>query len=177
MKLRQFILLAAVFFVACPVLRAAAAPHLDQLLSEYHQARSDVLVKLNASYAAQAEALATQYKQARDPVRAKRAADFAAHLKSSIETNDLDGATRGDPGAGPLAILQADYARSRAENLRNVDTFYITTAQNLQRELLRKNDTAGASVLATFLEKIKPAAAPTHRSSSRQSTPATGKDQ
>ena len=65
------------------------------------------------------------------------------------------------PATEPLAILQADYAHSREENLRVVDTFYITNAQNLQAELLKKNDAAGAKVLATFLEKIK-TASPSH---------------
>jgi hypothetical protein len=163
MKLRLFVLLAAIllppFFAP---LQAAEAPKLDQLLSEYHKARADVLGKLNPNYAAQADLLAKQYKQARDAVRAKRAAEFAGHLRATDESNDLDGITGGDPGRDPLAILQADYARARDENLRVVDTFYITTAEKLQAELLKKNDAAGAKVLATFLEKIKPQSAAPH---------------
>ena len=163
MKLHLFMLLAAVFLLPIVTpLRATEAPKLDQLLSEYHKARADVLSKLNADYALQADALAKQYKQAKDAVRAKRASEFAGRLRDSDESNDLQGITAGDPGAEPLAILQADYAHSREENLRVVDTFYITNAQNLQAELLKKNDAAGAKVLATFLEKIKPEPATHH---------------
>jgi excinuclease UvrABC nuclease subunit len=163
MNPRLFFTLAAAWLLAVPTLFAAQAPKLDQLLAEYHKARADVLTKLNANYAQQADAMAKQYKQAKDTVRFKRAADFAARLLDSDESNDLQGIKAGDPGPEPLAILQADYAHARDENLRVVDTFYISNAQNLEAQLLKENNPTGAKVLATFLEKIKGSNAATPR--------------
>lgn len=162
MNPRPLLLLAAAFLLGFTPLHAAEAPKLDQLLTEYHKARTDVLTKLNASYAGQADALAKQYKQAKDAGHAKQAADFAGRLRDSDEKNDLEGVPGSAPATEPLAVLQTDYAHAREENLRVVDTFYTTNAQNLQAELKRKNDVAGANVMAAFLEKIKPADAPHH---------------
>ena len=162
MNPRLFLTVAAAWLLAVPTLFAAQAPKLDQLLAEYHKARTEVLTKLNANYAQQADALAKQYKQAKDAIRSKRAADFAARLLDSDESNDLQGIKPGDPGPEPLAILQTDYAHARDENLRVVDTFYISNAQNLEAQLMKENNAAGAKVLATFLEKIKAENAPAH---------------
>jgi hypothetical protein len=162
MNPRLFLTLAAAWLLAIPTLFAAQAPKLDQLLSEYHKARADVLSKLNADYAQRADVLAKQYKQAKDATRSKRAADFAARLLDADESNDLQGIKAGDPGPEPLALLQADYAQARDENLRVVDTFYTTNAQNLEAQLMKENNSTGAKVLATFLEKIKAENAPAH---------------
>ncbi|MEI9894354.1 MAG: hypothetical protein WDN28_10840 [Chthoniobacter sp.] len=157
MKIRQFALFVAALLLIGTPLQAVQSPKLETLLGEYKKARSDVLGKLNESYALQADALAKQYQAIPNLDGADRARTFAKRLRNPDETNDVLSGSSSDSAADPLAILQAHYAAARAENLNNVYTFYSTTAENMRRELLRTKDQAGANVLATFLEKIKPA--------------------
>ncbi|MEP6668291.1 MAG: hypothetical protein ABJF10_04015 [Chthoniobacter sp.] len=155
MKIRQFLLFIAAFLLISGSVQAAQAPKLDTLLGEYKKARADVLGKLNESYAAQADALTQKYQAISNLDGADRSRTFAKRLRDPAEVNEIQ--VTGDNPNDPLAMLQARYASSRAENLNNVYGFYSSTAQNLRAELLKSNDQAGADVLTTFLEKIKPA--------------------
>jgi len=178
MYFRPFILLAVTFLL--PVfapLQAAEVPKLDQLLAEYHKARADVITKLNAAYAVQADTLAKAYQQVKDPAHTKRATDFAGRLRGSDEKSSLDGIPGAGPANDPLVVLQTDYLHSREENLKVVDVFYTTTAQNMQAELKRKNDVAGANVMASFLEKIKPAGTARHAKTPDQAAQPTPQGQ
>jgi len=157
MKIRHFLLFVAALLVISGPLQAAQAPKLETLLAEYKKARTDVLGKLNESYALQADALAKKYQAIPNLDGVDRARTFAKRLRNPEESNEALVTTGGDSATDPLAILQAHYASARAENLNNVYAFYSTTAENLRRELLKTNDQAGADVLTTFLEKIKPA--------------------
>ncbi|MDR3403812.1 MAG: hypothetical protein P4L99_15045 [Chthoniobacter sp.] len=159
MKIRQFLLFIAALLLISAPLQAAQAPKLETLLAEYKKARTDVLGKLNESYALQADALATKYQAIPNLDGADRARTFAKRLRNPDETNEVLVPTS-DSATDPLAILQAHYASARTENLNNVYTFYSTTAESLRRELLKTNDKAGADVLTTFMEKIKPAGVP-----------------
>jgi len=139
-------------------LHGAQAPKLETLLSEYKQARTQVVSKLSEVYATQADALAQQFQAIPNLDGADRARRFAKHLRDADDRKDAAEAA-GNPAPGdPLAELQANYARAREENLRNVYIFYASAAENLRRELLRTKDQAGAKVLTDFLAKIKPSA-------------------
>ena len=172
MKIRQFLLFIAAFLLISAPLWAAEAPKLETLLGEYKKARSDVLGKLNESYAVQADALAQKYQTIANLDGADRARAFARRLRNPDEVNEIQAASGSDTVTDPLAILQAHYASARAENLNNVYGFYATAAGNLRRELQKANDQAGAAVLTTFLEKIKPtgvtAAAPASPAKTRK---------
>jgi len=159
MKIHSFLLFAATLLLICAPLHGATAPKLETLLSEYKQARAQVLGKLNEVYATQADALAQQFQAVPNLDGADRARRFAKRLRDPDERNDAYGPTGKEAAADPLAELQANYAHAREENLNNVYAFYATAAANLRRELLQANDQAGAKVLTEFLEKIKPAKA------------------
>lgn len=156
MKIPYLIFFTAALLSISATLHAAQAPKLETLLGEYKKARTDVLSKLNETYASQADAVAQKYDAVSNLDGADRARQFARRLRDPDANNDGVGASEPGAATDPLAILQANYAGARAENLKIVYTFYSTSAENLRRELLKENDQAGAGVLTTFLEKIKP---------------------
>jgi hypothetical protein len=174
MKIRPFLLFVLTLLVVCVPLRAAQAPKLETLLGEYKKARSDVLGKLNEAYAQQADALAKQYLTIPNLDGADRAQRFAKRLRELDLNHAPEGPAANTPATDPLSVLQSDYARAREENLHNAYVFYASTAANLRRELLRTKDQAGADVLTTFLEKIKPPDGTKHASATTpaQASPA-----
>lgn len=171
MKLRRFLFL-ILLCLSAPVF-AAQAPKLETLLAEYKKARGDVLGKLSESYASRADALAEQYRTATNLDGADRAQSWAKRLRNPDERESAVVADTNVPPGDPLVALQDDYAKSRQENLTMVYTFYATNATNLRKELLKQKDQAGADVLTTFLEKIKPAGAKASPKPSPTPTPAT----
>ncbi len=163
MNIRLFHLLAAALLLLGFPLHGAPpkAPKLETLLEEYKQARAEVLGKLNEAYAAQADALAQQLQSAANLDAADRARGFARRLRDPNEKNDVYAAMAASAApADLLAQLEANYGRSREENLRNVYLFYATSAASLRQELLRTKDQAGAAVVGEFLQKIKPSPSP-----------------
>lgn len=163
MKAPRFFLFTAILLSLCLTLHAAQTPKLETLLAEYGKARSDVLGKLNESYALQADELAKKFQALPNRDAADRAQTFAKHLRDGDQNNEVVDATAGANAADPLVALQSDYAQSRVDNLKNVYVFYATAAGNLRKELLKENNKAGADVVTAFLEKIKstaPAATP-----------------
>lgn len=169
MKTPRFILFTVVLLFLGLTLPAAETPKLETLLSEYNKARSDVLGKLNESYAVQADELAKRFQAIPNLDGADRARTFAKHLRAGDQNNEVVDALPGANAADPVAVLEADYARSRMENMKNVYGFYATAAANLRKELLKENNKAGAEVLTTFLEKIKmTVATPTPTASPRK---------
>jgi hypothetical protein len=162
---RLFVFVVALMTSLSAPLHAAQAPKLETLLGEYAKARTDVLGKLNESYAVQADALAARLQAIPNLDGADRARSFAKRLRDADQNNEAIGASETGNASDPVAMLQTNYSQARTENLKNVYTFYTTAAGNLRRELLKENDKPGAEVLTTFLEKIKPAATPTPSSS------------
>lgn len=154
-----FVAFLFLFFLA-PLLPAAEAPKLDTLLGEYKKARTDVLGKLNQSYAGQADVLAQQYQAIPNLDAADRARTFARNLRGPADSTDLRLMSPANASNDPLATLEANYAQARQINLQTVYTFYTTAATNLRNELLRSKDKDGAEVCTAFLNKIK-ADAPT----------------
>jgi type IV pilus biogenesis protein CpaD/CtpE len=159
MKFSRFLFFTAVLLCLAVTLRAAQAPQLETLLAEYHKARSDVLGKLNESYALQADELAKKLQAVTNLEGAENARTFAKQLREADQNVEIVDARVGGKQADPLNVLQSDYAQARADNLKNVYIFYATAAGNLRRELLKEKNTAGAEVVTAFLEKIKPAGA------------------
>lgn len=166
MKTPRFLFTVILLFLGF-TLHAVETPKLETLLAEYNKARTDVLAKLNESYAAQADELVKRFQAASNLDGTDRAKTFARHLRDGDQNNEVVDPLPGTNASDPLAVLEANYAQSRAENLKNVYVFYATAAANLRKELLKENNKAGAEVLTTFLEKIKatvatptPAAAP-----------------
>lgn len=163
MKIPHFFLFVAALLFLSPLIQAAEAPKLDTLLGEYKKARTDVLTKLNQSYASQADELAKQYQAAPNLDAADRSRTFAKNLRGPEDSTDLRMVSPRNTSNDPLAILQANYAQARQLNLQTVYTFYTTAATNLRNELLRSKDKDGAAVCTAFLDKIKadaPAPAP-----------------
>lgn len=152
---RFFLFIAAVLFCSGALLHAAEAPKLETLLSEYKKARTDVLSKLNQSYAGQADELAKHYQTVPDLDAADRARTFAKSLRGSEDSTDLRMLSPSNTSNDPLATLQANYAQARQANLANVFTFYTTAATNLRNTLLQAKDKDGAAVCTAFLDKIK----------------------
>jgi len=159
MKISRFFFCIATFLCLAVVLQAAQVPKLETLLAEYHKARSDVLGKLNESYASQADELAKRLQAAANLEGAENARTFAKQLREADQNIEIVDPRSAEKQADPLAVLQSDYAHARADNLKNVYVFYATAAGNLRRELLKEKNTAGAEVVTTFLEKIKPTGA------------------
>jgi hypothetical protein len=157
MKLCRLMLLivACLFLSATPLLRAAEAPKLETLLSEYKKARTDVLSKLNQSYAGQADDLANHYRSMPDLDAADRTRSFAKSLRGPQDSTDLRMLSTRNTSDDSLAILQTNYAQARRANLLNVYTFYTTAATNLRNELQRSKNQEGAAVVTTFLDTIK----------------------
>ncbi|EDY19330.1 hypothetical protein CfE428DRAFT_3015 [Chthoniobacter flavus Ellin428] len=156
MKISRFLFCLAILLCFAVPLQAAQAPKLETLLAEYHKARSDVLGKLNESYALRADELAKRLQGAANLEGAENARTFARQLRAADQNIEIVDARAVEKQADPLAVLQADYALARADNLKNVYVFYATAAGNLRRELIKEKNTAGADVVTTFLEKIKP---------------------
>lgn len=142
-------------FCAAPLLFAAEAPKLEVLLGEYKKARTDVLGKLNQSYAEQADELARRYQAIPNLDAADRTRTFAKNLRGPEDSTDLRMMSPVNTSNDPLAILEANYAQAREANLKTVYTFYTGAATNLRNELLRTKDKDGAAVCTAFLEKIK----------------------
>lgn len=156
MQIPRFLLfIAAVLFCSGALLHAAEAPKLETLLSEYKKARTDVLSKLNQSYAGQADEVAKHYQAIPDLDAADRARTFAKSLRGSEDSTDLRMLSPSNTSNDPLATLQANYAQARQANLANVFTFYTTAATNLRNTLLQAKDKDGAAVCTAFLDKIK----------------------
>jgi hypothetical protein len=153
-SLRLLLFTTALLFLS-GALHAAEAPKLETLLSEYKKARTDVLSKLNPSYAAQADELAKHYQSVPDLDAADRARTFAKSLHASEDSADLRMLSTSNSSNDPLAILQANYAQARQANLTNVYTFYTTAATNLRNALLQAKNKDGAAVCTAFLDKIK----------------------
>ena len=154
-KLALFLLTFVLLFSATSRLLSAEAPKLETLLGEYKKARTDVLSKLNQSYAGQADELAKHYQSIPDLDAADRTRTFAKSLHSSEDSADLRMLSPSNTSNDPLAILQANYAQARQANLANVFTFYTTAATNLRNTLLQAKDKDGAAVCTAFLDKIK----------------------
>ncbi|HSI14319.1 MAG TPA: hypothetical protein VK961_19875 [Chthoniobacter sp.] len=160
MKTPRFLSFTAAFLFLCTILCAAEAPKLETLLGEYKKARTDVLTKLNQSYAGQADELAKQYQAIPNLDAADRARTFAKNLRGPEDSTDLRMMSPSNTSNDPLATLEANYAQARQVNLLTVYTFYTTAATNLRNELVKGKDKDGAAVCTAFLEKIK-ADAPT----------------
>jgi flagellar hook-associated protein FlgK len=156
MKISPSLLCIATFLCLALTLQAAQTPKLETLLAEYQKARSDVLAKLNESYASQADEMAKRLQAAANLEGAENARTFAKQLREADQNIEIVDARPGNKQADPVAVLQSDYAHARADNLKNVYIFYATAAGNLRKELLKEKNTAGAEVVTTFLEKIKP---------------------
>lgn len=159
-NLRFFLLAFFSLFFAASLLPAAEAPKLETILGEYKKARTDVLTKLNQSYALQADELAKHYQAAVNLDAADRTRTFAKNLRGPEDSTDLRLMSPANTSNDSLAILEANYAQARQANLQVVYTFYTTAATNLRNELLRSNNKDGAAVCTAFLDKIK-ADAPT----------------
>jgi len=160
MKTPRFFLCVAVWSFLAVLLHAAEAPKLETLLGEYKKARTDVLTKLNQSYASQADELAKRYQAIPNLDAADRTRTFAKNLRGPEDSTDLRMMSPSNTSNDPLAILEANYAQARQVNLMTVYTFYTTAATNLRTELLKSKDKDGAAVCSAFLDKIK-ADAPT----------------
>src|SRR3954466_3439772 len=105
MKIPHFILfVASLLFLSEPLIQAAEAPKLDTLLGEYKKARTDVLTKLNQSYASQAAELAKQYQAIPNLDAADRSRTFAKNLRGPQDSTELRMVSPANTSDDPLAI-------------------------------------------------------------------------